>query len=103
MAVYSYRLANGQTRWFFIIDLPPDSNGPRRQHKRQGFPHQARCPEGRAGRTRRLRRGGPRADGSVTAEMESWLNERELDVQETTLSNYRARPNIWRLIMRFPR
>ncbi|MEV0810643.1 hypothetical protein [Micromonospora sp. NPDC050200] len=26
MAVYNYRLANGQTRWFFIIDLPPDAN-----------------------------------------------------------------------------
>lgn len=38
MAVYSYRLANGQTRWFFIIDLPPDAEGRRRQHKRQGFP-----------------------------------------------------------------
>ena len=26
MAVYSYRLASGQTRWFFIIDLPSDAN-----------------------------------------------------------------------------
>ncbi|MEU8082592.1 hypothetical protein AB0B57_03005 [Micromonospora sp. NPDC049101] len=37
MAVYNYRLANDQTRWFFIIDLPPDANGRRRQHKRQGL------------------------------------------------------------------
>ncbi|MET8088195.1 hypothetical protein [Micromonospora sp. NPDC005237] len=89
MAVYNYRLANGQTRWFFIIDLPPDSNGRRRQHKRQGFPNQAAALK--AEDDARAAYGGADlgADGSVAAELESWLNERELDVQETTLSNYR--------------
>ncbi|MDT0532123.1 tyrosine-type recombinase/integrase [Micromonospora sp. DSM 115977] len=89
MAVYSYRLANGQTRWFFIIDLPPDANGRRRQHKRQGFPNQAAALK--AEDEARAAYGGADlgADGSVAAELESWLNERELDVQETTLSNYR--------------
>jgi hypothetical protein len=29
------------------------------------------------------------ADGSLAAELEAWLTERELDVAETTLGNYR--------------
>ena len=88
VAVYDYRLAGGQTRWFFIIDLPPDADG-RRQQKRKGFSTQAAAvkAEGQA----RSAYGGAdlTADGSVAAELEGWLNERELDVQETTLSNYR--------------
>jgi len=37
MAIYSYRLARGGTRWMFIIDLPPAGDGRRRQLKRKGF------------------------------------------------------------------
>lgn len=40
MAIYSYRLARGQTRWMFTIDLPPASDGRRRQMNRKGFPSQ---------------------------------------------------------------
>ncbi|MBG6103839.1 hypothetical protein IW249_004253 [Micromonospora vinacea] len=89
MAVYNYRLANGQTRWFFIIDLPPDVNGRRRQHKRQGFPNQAAALKAEQDAQAAYGGAGLGADGTVAAELESWLNERELDVQETTLSNYR--------------
>ncbi|MEV4826107.1 hypothetical protein [Micromonospora sp. NPDC049274] len=49
-----------------------------------------RPPRRRRKRTRAAFGGADlRADGSVAAELESWLNERELDAQETTLSNYR--------------
>ena len=37
MAIYSYRLARGQTRWMFTIDLPPAADGRRRQMNRKGF------------------------------------------------------------------
>ncbi len=37
MAVYPYQLADGSTRWFFILDLPPDLDGRRRQRKKRGF------------------------------------------------------------------
>ena len=41
MAVYSYALANGQSRWMYIIDLPAGADGRRRQMKRKAFPSQA--------------------------------------------------------------
>src|SRR5438045_3999561 len=89
MAVYDYELADGQTRWMFIIDLPPAADGRRRQKKRQGFPTQAAAlvAEGDA----RAAYGGAdlTADGSLAAELDGWLNERDLDVQPTTVSNYR--------------
>jgi hypothetical protein len=37
MAVYSYQLAGGKTRWLYIIDLPPGQDGKRRQQKRRGY------------------------------------------------------------------
>ena len=37
MAIYSYRMACGQTRWMFVIDLPPAADGKRRQMCRKGF------------------------------------------------------------------
>jgi Phage integrase, N-terminal SAM-like domain len=33
-------------------------------------------------------------DGSVAAELSGWLSERELDIEETTLDNYR---NLFRM------
>ncbi len=37
MAIYSYQLARGQTRWMFTIDLPSTADGRRRQMNRKGF------------------------------------------------------------------
>jgi hypothetical protein len=64
VAIYSYQLARGQTRWMFTIDLPPAADGKRRQMNRKG---------NRLGSSRNLsgRRtlssinasGGPRQDG----------------------------------------
>jgi integrase len=89
MAVYPYQLANGSTRWFYILDLPPDSDGRRRQRKKRGFMNAAAAEK--AEREARKTYGGAdlNADGTVSAELEAWITERELDVQETTISNYR--------------
>jgi hypothetical protein len=40
VAIYSYQLARGQTRWMFTIDLPPAADGRRRQMNRKGFASQ---------------------------------------------------------------
>src|SRR3982074_2657097 len=89
MAVYPYQLANGSTRWFYILDLPPDSDGRRRQRKKRGFINAVAAEK--AEREARKTYGGAdlNADGTVSAELEAWITERELDVQETTISNYR--------------
>jgi hypothetical protein len=89
MPVYDYRLADGRTRWMFIIDLPPAGDGKRRQMKRKGFPSQTAALA--AETVARAAYGGAdmNADGSLAAELEGWLTERELDVQPTTVINYR--------------
>jgi integrase len=89
MAVYSYRLANGQTRWFYIIDLPPGADGRRRQQKRSGFRDQRAAASAEAEAKARFVGADLNADGTVAAELAGWLAERELDVEPTTLSNYR--------------
>jgi hypothetical protein len=89
MSVHSYPLANGETRWFYKADLPPGADGQRRQKKKRGFTSQTAALKGQ--RTLLDSFGGAdlNADGTVVAELEGWLAERELDVEETTLSNYR--------------
>ena len=89
MAIYSYRLARGQTRWMFTIDLPPTADGKRRQMNRKGFTSEAAAVAAETEARRTYTRADLASDGSLAAELEAWLNERELDVQETTLSNYR--------------
>lgn len=89
MAIYSYRLSRGQARWMYTIDLPPAADGRRRQMNRKGFLRQedAQAAETKARQT--YGRADLAADGSLAAELEAWLSERELDVAETTLGNYR--------------
>jgi hypothetical protein len=36
VAIYSYQLSRGQTRWMFTIDLPPAADGRRRQMNLSG-------------------------------------------------------------------
>ena len=78
MTVFSYQLAQGQTRWFYIVDLPPGPDGKRRQKKR-GYLTQDAALKGE----RELLA----AFGS--AELAAWLAERELDLEATSLANYR--------------
>ncbi|MFC0530426.1 tyrosine-type recombinase/integrase [Phytohabitans kaempferiae] len=89
MAIYSYRLARGQTRWMFTIDLPPAADGRRRQMNRKGFLSQAAAQAAETEARKTYARADLAADGSLAAELEAWLGERELDVQQTTLGNYR--------------
>jgi integrase len=89
MAVYPYQLADGSTRWYFIIDLPASTEGRRRQRKKRGFATETAAAKAEREALSAFRDVTLAADGSVTAELESWLQERELDVAETTVVNYR--------------
>jgi integrase len=89
MSVHAYRLAKGQLRWLYMLDLPVGPDGRRRQQKRKGFldeaaarkaEDKARCEYGRVELA---------ADGTVAAELTRWLDERELDLESTSLDNYR--------------
>jgi len=80
--------ARGQTRWKFVIDLPPAANGRRQQQSRQGFVSQEAALAAETAARAAYSRADLAADGSLAAELENWLRERELDVQPTTLSNY---------------
>lgn len=94
MTVGSYQLANGKTNWFFVIDLPVGDDGKRRQHKRRGFATQAAAEKAEADARKAYGEAAIGADGSVAAELTAWLSERELDIEETTLDNYR---NLFRM------
>jgi len=89
VAIYSYQLARGQTRWMFTIDLPSTADGRRRQMNRKGFVSQDAALAAETEARKAYARADLVADGSLAAELENWLSERELDLQATTLSNYR--------------
>lgn len=88
MAIYSYQLASGQTRWMFTIDLPPTADGKRRQMNRKGFTSEVAALAAETEARRSYARADLASDGSLAAELDTWLVERELDVQSTTLGNY---------------
>ncbi|MGN9912766.1 hypothetical protein ACTMTJ_35055 [Phytohabitans sp. LJ34] len=73
----------------FTIDLPPASDGKRRQMNRRGFVSQQAAQAAETEARRSYARADLAADGSLAAELAVWLRERELDVQQTTLGNYR--------------
>jgi hypothetical protein len=89
VAIYSYQLARGQIRWMFTIDLPPAADGRRRQMNRKGFLSQDAALAAETEARKAYARADLAVDGSLAAELENWLSERELDLQPTTLSNYR--------------
>ena len=89
MPVYPYQLSDGATRWYFIIDLPASTEGRRRQRKKRGFTSEKAAAKAEREAMATFSNVSLAADGSVAAELETWLRERELDVQETTVANYR--------------
>jgi hypothetical protein len=89
VAIFSYQLTGGRTRWMFTIDLPPAANGRRRQMNRRGFVSQDAAQAAETEARKAYARADLAADGSLAAELDMWLGERELDVQQTTLGNYR--------------
>ncbi|MFE9187830.1 Arm DNA-binding domain-containing protein, partial [Micromonospora haikouensis] len=89
MTVSSYLLANKKKAWYYVIDLPPGQDGKRRQQKRRGFASQKAAVAAEKAALQSFGQAGLAAEGSVAAELQGWLDERELDVEETTLCNYR--------------
>jgi len=83
VAIYSYRLSRGQVRWMFTIDLLPASDGKRRQMNRKGVLRQEDALAAKTKARKTYTRADLAADGSLAAELELWLGERELDVAET--------------------
>ncbi|WP_249714831.1 tyrosine-type recombinase/integrase [Rhizomonospora bruguierae] len=73
----------------FTIDLPSAADGRRRQMNRKGFVSQDAAQAAETEARKAYARADLAADGSLAAELEAWLGERELDVQQTTLGNYR--------------
>jgi integrase len=94
MTVGSYQHANKKTYWFFVIDLPVGDNAKRRQHKRRGFPNKTAAETAETDARKAYGEASIGVDGSVAAELDGWLSERELDIEETTLDNYR---NLFRM------
>jgi integrase len=66
----------------------------RRQHKRRGFPTKTAAETAETDARKAYGEASIGADGSVAAELDGWLSERELDIEETTLDNYR---NLFRM------
>jgi hypothetical protein len=93
MTVGSYQTST-KTLWFFVIDLPPGDDGKRRQHKRRGFPSDTAAEKAETEARKAYGEASIGADGSVAAELTGWLSEPELDIEETTLDNYR---NLFRM------
>ncbi|GAB1692959.1 tyrosine-type recombinase/integrase [Krasilnikovia sp. M28-CT-15] len=94
MTIGSYQLAGGKTLWYFVIDLPVGDDGKRRQYKRRGFRTDTEAEKAESEARKAYGEAAIGADGSVAAELAGWLSERELDVEETTLDNYR---NLFRM------
>lgn len=88
MSVYPYTLASGKTLWFYLIDLPPTPDGKRRRKKKRGFASQPAALKAERDALAAYSSADLTADGSVAAELDKWLGERELDLEETTLANY---------------
>ena len=89
MTVFSYQLAQGQTRWFYIVDLPPGPDGKRRQKKKRGYLPQDAALKGERELLAAFGSAELAANGTLTAELDAWLAERELDLEATSLANYR--------------
>jgi len=94
MTVGSYTIASNKTLWFFVIDLPVGDDGKRRQYKRRGFPTKTIAETAETEARHAYGEASINVDGSIAAELQGWLSERELDVEETTQDNYR---NLFRM------
>lgn len=68
MAIYGYRLARGQIRWKFVIDLPPTADGKRRQMSRKDVAMQDAAMDAETAARAAYRRADLAVDGSLAAE-----------------------------------
>jgi integrase len=72
-----------------MLDLPVGPDGPPTPAETQGLPRRDRRAQGRRQARGEYGRVELAADGTVTAELTRWLDERELDLETTSLDNYR--------------
>jgi Site-specific recombinase XerD len=75
--------------WYYVIDLPRGQDGKRRQKFCRGFKTEELAYRAEGLARKQFGQADLAADGTVAAELVQWLEERELDVALTTLSNYR--------------
>ncbi len=75
--------------WYYVIDLPRGEDGKRKQKWCRGFKTEKLAQRAEALACEQFGQADLAADGTVSAELIRWLEERELDVAVTTLSNYR--------------
>lgn len=75
--------------WYFVFDLPRGDDGKRRQHWRRGFQTDKLAQQAEEVARKQFGKVDLAANGTLAAELAAWLEERELDVATTTLSNYR--------------
>ncbi|MDG4788984.1 Arm DNA-binding domain-containing protein [Micromonospora sp. WMMD1102] len=66
--------------WYFVIDLPASPDGRRRQMRRRGFASERAAGARQQEALAQFGRVELAADGTVAAESERWLDERELDL-----------------------
>jgi hypothetical protein len=81
--------------WYFVIDLPRDANGKRKQMWRRGFKTEKLALKHEEEAKKKFASTDLAADGTVAAELKDWLEERELDIASTTLSNYQHAVNTY--------
>jgi hypothetical protein len=75
--------------WLYVINLPETADGKRRQMMRRGFADEAAARAEERAALARFRQVNLAADGTVAAELDRWLSEREIDLSVTGLSSYR--------------
>jgi integrase len=75
--------------WYYVLDLPRGDDGRRRQKWCRGFPTDKAAQRAEDLARKQFGQVDLAADGTVAAELIQWLDDRELDVAPTTLSNYR--------------
>ena len=76
-------------RWYFVIDVPTGPDGRRRQMHRRGYTTQKAAQAAETAIRQQFGQAALAVDGTVAAELDRWLEERELDLSITGLSSYR--------------
>src|SRR5688572_30109160 len=88
VAAMSVRYDAKHKNWYFVIDLPRGIDGKRNQLFRRGFKTAKLAERAEEAAREQFGEASLSADGTVAAELLDWLEERELDLAKTTLSNY---------------
>jgi integrase len=85
----SVRFDSSAGTWLFVVDAPRGNDDKRHQVFRRGFKTEADAQRAEDKFRRQFGKTELAADGTVDAELAQWIDDRELDLAPTTLSNYR--------------